>query len=66
MLRDALQVQADPADLQAGRQGRNDLQLLLSQEKKTDFLRKKKILKNFKIPIKMPTSKCSLNCEFSK
>lgn len=25
MLRDALQVQADPADLQAGRQGRNDL-----------------------------------------
>lgn len=35
MLRDALQVQADPTDPQAGRQGRNDSQLLLSQEKKT-------------------------------
>lgn len=58
-LKEALQVQA-------GCPGREDLQGLLSQEKKIRFLKAKPSLKNIKMPVKMPTFKCSLNWEFSR
>lgn len=60
-------MQADPTDLQAGGEaGMNAQGLLLSQEKKIMIkVFKGKNLKN-KVLVKMPTLRCSLNCELSR